>query len=1042
MKTKNCLLLTSAVAMFVSITPAFAQTEPETAAPETVSGDGEEADDGEYIVVTGSRIRRPNIESFEPTVTIDKKYIEERNLTNVADALNELPGFRGSVTPNGAQGSFGQGVNFVNNFGLGSNRTLTLVNGRRFVSSNVPTLFNQGSAGTQVDLNVIPALLTDRIDTVAVGGAPVYGSDAISGTVNVILKTNFTGLTLSSTIGLTEEGDNFRYNLAAVGGMNFADDRGNISFSYSHDRVDGLLFSSREFLRDGLGNITNPSTAQLAALGRPAGTTFANDGRVNSLIGFNDSTTDGFPGTILIRDLTISSLSRNGVILNARNAANALIPTVGNNFQFDGSGNVVAFDRGIPFPGGRSSGGDGFSFNDFSQITSDLQRDIANAFVNFEVSDALQFFVEGTYFRSRGDELVQQPTFNSSLFGGFGGALTFDVNNPFLSAQARNELVSRGVNTFQLSRVSLDLADLTGFSENELYRGVVGAKGDFKLFGRDFNYEVSANYGRTDILDSRQDLNAQNFINAVNVTTVGGQIVCTATPVRQAAPGGVAVVDASCVPLNLFGEGAPSQAARNYVISTNETKSRLEQKVFNANMGGSLFDLFGNSIGVNVGYEHREEKGAFTPSAFEQAGRGRAVAIAPVSGKYNVDEVFGEILVPIVTPQNELSWLNRLEVFGRGRYVDNTVNGGFFSWAAGGTFAPIPDVQFRGNYTKSFRAPAITELFLPVSNAFATVPDLCSTSNRNAGPAAAIRSVNCAAFLTAFPNATPLDAAGATVPSRSGGNSSLDNEVARSFTYGVVVQPSFFPGLSFTADYISIDIDNPISNLTVAQIASGCFDNPDFNTADPANGNAFCSQIRRNPTGTTVLAANGGNGAGQVVADSSNPGVTSGFVNGKNIKFSGVAGSINYETSLEEVGLPGSFEFSGDMLYVRRRVVDITGVAPARSDGVIGDPELSAQFTVRYIGDDFGASTSFNYVGEQVISRFTRTRDTREIDQLNDYFTMNASVYVDVAEKLRLNLAVTNVFDRRGEYYQGELLPASFNDLLGRRFSISARVKY
>ena len=180
------------------------------------------ADMGDDIVVTGSRIRVPrNVTSLEPSITIGEDYLANRNLTNVADALNEQPGIRGSVTPNGAQAGFGQGVNFINGFGLGSNRTLVLVDGRRFVSSNVPSLFNSGEQGTQVDLNVIPSILIDRIETIQVGGAPIYGSDAIAGVTNLILKDRYKGLTASITSGITEEGDNFRYNASVLGGHDF-----------------------------------------------------------------------------------------------------------------------------------------------------------------------------------------------------------------------------------------------------------------------------------------------------------------------------------------------------------------------------------------------------------------------------------------------------------------------------------------------------------------------------------------------------------------------------------------------------------------------------------------------------------------------------------------------------------------------------------------------------------------------------------------------------------------------------------------------------
>lgn len=219
MKLKTLMSATALVGILASYpTIASAQSTPTPkAALDDTTPDATAEEEDKAIVVTGSRIRRSSFDMLEPTVSIDSKYLENRNLTNIADALNELPGFRGSVTPNGAQNGFGQGVNFINTFGLGSNRTLTLVNGRRVVSSNVTTIFGN-NGGTQVDLNIFNPILIDRIDRVSIGGAPVYGSDAIAGTVNVITKTRFTGLEIRATTGVTEYGDNFRYNVSGAYG--------------------------------------------------------------------------------------------------------------------------------------------------------------------------------------------------------------------------------------------------------------------------------------------------------------------------------------------------------------------------------------------------------------------------------------------------------------------------------------------------------------------------------------------------------------------------------------------------------------------------------------------------------------------------------------------------------------------------------------------------------------------------------------------------------------------------------------------------------
>lgn len=1073
MRSSSVLLANaSAVALLLGATPAFGQVagpvevvapaqaqedaideEPGTDdEPVVRDADGSEASGG-TITVTGSRIRLPNLESFEPTTTLDSRQVRERNFTNVADALNELPGFRGSVTPAGAQGSFGQGVNFVNNYGLGSNRTLTLINGRRFVSSNVVTLFNQGSQGTQVDLNVVPTILLDRIDTISTGGSPVYGSDAISGTVNVILRSQYDGIELSAVSGISEEGDAFRYNVSGLAGWNFGE-RANLTVALSHDQQDGLLFNNRDYLRRNLGNATNTTTA-LARTRRPgvSDANLNNDGRLNTNIGFNNSTTDNTPGLVIVRDVRIPFLTRGGVISNT-NLSNALCNNVNDpsscfNFgtgsgnpttralQFDPNGNLIPFNQGILFSGTSNSGGDGFAFNDFAQITSDLRRTIFNAFFTFDITDNVELFLEGTHFRSRADELVQQPTFNSSLFGGTSGALQFSVNSAFLTTQARQALQARGVTTFQVSRASLDLADLTGFNETRINRFVGGLRGEFGLFGNSWNWEAYANVGQADSRDFGQQINNQNFINAVNVNAAGQ---CTTAPTVGAgfaAPGGTPIADPKCQPLNLLGEGRASQAALDYVIEDTVVNSRQEQTVFSANVGGTLFNLPGGPIGINVGYEHRDEKARFIPNAFLQAGLGRSVPITPLQGGYNLDEVFGELLLPLVSPETGLSFLESAQVFARGRYVDNTVNGGFFSWAVGGSIAPIRDIEFRGNFTRSFRSPSITELFLPTVSAFNFVPDLCSPGAINTGAAPVIRNRNCTAFLAKFPGATPDPASTASVPSLSGGNPDLENEQADSYTIGAILRPRFLPRFSATVDYVSITLNDPIANLTVAQVVSGCFDNDVFDLNDPLNGNAFCSQITRDPV------------TGRVLSTPSAPGVRTGFVNGQQIQFRGVQGTMNYAIPLDMWGMNGTFDISGDMLYVRKRLNNITGVAPARSDGTLGDPEFSAQLRLRYIEDTWGINTTINYVGEQVFSRFNRAvgvpgsgPDAREIDELDDYVMVNGSIFFDASEDFRFTFAVANIFNRTGQEYFGEIIPASFTDLIGRRFSASARIRF
>ena len=1015
---------------------------------ERINAEGASINESNVITVTGSRIRLREAESPRPIVSLNQDYINDRNVTNVADALNELPIYNGSVTPAGAQGTFGQGVNFLNAFGLGSNRNLTLINGRRFVNSNPPTVFNNAAAGTQVDLNVIPTILVDRTETIAIGGAPIYGSDAIASTTNVIIRTDFEGFSATALAGISEEGDNFRYQLSAAGGINLLDDRLNITVAVSRDEEEGLLFNDRPFYRRNVSGLRNlPSDGARPFRINP---NLQDD---NGLSG--DANFDGQPPFALFSDVRIPTLSRSGRIVTFDPVAFSIDYQ---NFglgalDFGAPGVLVNFNEGFPVfnPNGSLArdrvGGDGFAFNDFSQITSDLERTSGNLFVTFEVVPQIEIYGEGTYFFSRADELVQQPTFNTPLFG-FGGVsspLLFSTSNPFLSDSARQTLEGAGITQFFTSRASLDLVDPTGFGENEIIRGVAGVRGEFDALGRVFNFDVSYNRGEATITTFGEQINQQNFVNAVNVTRdASGNIVCDVDPAVNAtrfAGGARPIADPNCVPLNLFGEGARSQAALDYITEDTTVIATLDQEVFNANIGSTLFDLYGaGAIGFNVGYERRTEKGEFLPDEFTQEGRGRSVAIPPVSGEYTIDEIFGEVIVPLVSPANDF-FIHSAELNGAIRFVDNTINGKFTAFTAGGRIAIIPDIEIRGNFTRSFRAPAISELFSPQGNAFSTVPQPCE--NTSAGQNPEIRARNCQAFLGQFPNANQDPSGGATIPILTGGNPNLDNESADAYTIGVVLQPRFLDRLVLAVDYLNINLKQPINSLTVGDIVTGCFDNPDFDLNDPANGNSFCSLIRRNPAGTIGTLEDGttGDTGGFVINDPLNPGVTTGFINGVEQNFEGIQGVLSW--SLREfLGGPGDLTLSGNALYVLRRDFNDLGVQIDRTDGTYGDPNFSATFNVRYNTDTYGGLFTTRFTGRQLATRDGDLGiDIREINRREAYALFDTSVWFDVADDFRFTFAVRNLLDRN---FQNSYFGTynGIEDSIGRRYSASVRLQY
>jgi len=967
------------------------------------------------VRVTGSRIPRAGFDTLEPATVITRAYIEARGLTNIADAINEQPGFGVGATPEAGQSSFGVGVNFVNKFGLGTARTLSLINGRRVVSANTPSIFGPAAPGLQVDLNVIPSQMVERIETLTIGGAPTYGSDAIAGVVNVITRTDYQGSEVSATYGITDRSDNLRQNISAITGINFSDDRGNAVVSVSYDKIDAVPLTARKWGGAAFSFRPNPCANTVAA-----GRTPANDGRVNPDVPFQTCTpsagTDGIPNAVLIRNDRFSTFTGGGRILGA-------------NLQFAPNGDIVAFDPGVPFGTTNASGGDGFNLAETAQLTSGIQRRTGTFNLTYEVTDNTRFFFEGLYYNADSEELIDQPIFNVNLFGGLSAPIRFSNAYPLLTAQNRTALAAANLTTFQLSRASRDLVTNNATAENEIVRSVFGFDGNFEFADRQFYWEVSANIGHNDSSFFGTVLNQQNFINALNVAVDGsGNVVCTTTPTPGLViPGGGAPrADANCVPLNLFGEGRPSDAARAYVTDRTRSRSTIDQTVFNANLGGSLFDTWGGPVGFNIGFERRIEAGNFEPDFFQQNGLGRAVTILPNSGSFGTKEIFAEAIIPLVNPDADVLLLKRLDITGKYRHVDNTVNGTFDAYTFGAQWSPVDDVLFRGNFTRSLRAPAITELFTPVSGIFTLVPDPCDTRNVNGGTRPDVRQANCAAFYQAFglnPNNFQSNAVGATVRGSLSGDPNLGNESSDSYTAGVVIQPRWVEGLRIAVDWNQIEISNTIANLGAAAIATGCFDNRDFDAADVANANSFCSRIIREANGQIEF-------------------IRTGFVNGGFQNLTAWTAEVAYSKDLADWGFgPGGTLYLGATAFHLSRLENsINNVVTNDDRGEIGNAMNQLQLSMTYDHRDWGVNFQGNFQSSAETNN-DNSAEATDILRTGDYWEFDGGVFYRITDKARVNLAVTNVFDKNPP------IPTLGNaagvfDILGRRYSVTLNWKF
>lgn len=1019
---------TIAFGLTLAANPAFAQDQADPAPDDAVATAPAE-ETPVAITVTGSRIARPNLESTAPIGVISSEALDTRGFTSVAQALNELPSFGvpGASPVGFGQSGFGAGQSFVDFLGLGSQRTLTLVNGRRFVSSNTSSIFGPtGSGGSQVDLNNIPTKLVDRIETVAAIGAPVYGSDAIAGTINIILKRDFEGIDLDAQYGISREGDAADYRVRGLIGKNFADGRGNVTLSGEYGEGEGLLFSDRALT----------ASDDRFALARDANSPFRQipytDFRVPSVA------LTGIPlvgGGAFGLDFPLSP-QQAALFLGDPTASfgvqNAALQTL----RFDVNGNLIPIDFGSTIgPDSRfnvfTSGGNGLTLRDVSNLLTDTKRYNAVLTTSYEIGNAWRLSAEGWYTVSEGRNLINQPAYNSALFGAAGtrdGNLIIPLSNPFLTPEVRaaianqianNPFSDRNLNCtfgdafpaclqdqdyFYFGRASIDLSPGVSVGKNEIIRGVAELAGEFSVIpDKPWSFNASFNYGRAKTVSRNQELNEQNFRNAINAVSVGGTIVCAPGAVNSAAP----TVSSTCAPLNLFGQNGVTKEALDYVTSIATPVNINEQYDAIVSVSGGLFALPGGDFGFAVGYEHREESSDFDPGVFYRGASadlypgvdydgdgdpidlfyGRSVPILPVFGKYNTDEIFGEINAPIIAPDNDVTLISELSLNAAGRYVWNSIAGGDLTWTVGGRYAPVDGLTFRGAYTRAIRAPSVTELFNPSSSSFVFATDPCDAGEITRGPDPATRAANCAAAgvpddFTALSNQRSF-------PGFVFGNPALTNEKSDSFTAGIVFEPRFARGLAITVDYVDIKLRNAISQFSTDQVAASCYDSTTF------PDNAFCDLVERDPD-TAQLSRIG-----------------TSFFNSAELRYKGILADVKYLAETPFLGAESTVALSATFQYLDTLTNQvIAGDTPNQIDDTVGYSRHKGVFTATYDNDSFNYQIQAQYLGSAKVDP-QAAPDQFSIQKVDPVVFVNMAVSFDVTDRATFRLSADNVFNEK-----------------------------
>ncbi len=992
--------------------PAFAADEAPAKLASAAEEAGSAADGGSDngpIIVTGSRLQRTTFDAPSPVTTLGGDDLARRGVTNVAEAIAELPSFRDSTSPQTQGfGSFNVGARIMNLRGLGVTRNLTLVNGRRFA----PTT-REGS----VDLNFLPSILMDRTEIVTGGASAAYGSDAITGVVNVILNKNLEGIKAEVDYGISDEGDGDRLHAAAAFGTEIGD-RGHfvIGGEYADQKGIGNCFT-RDWCTAG---------AVVTNLGYAGG--------------------NGMPNYVRVNDGAGLRFNNAGVVYGGPTdvyGIGALFGTGGT--TFDSNGDPVAFHTGNPGFALFQKGGDIIPAYINSNITVPVERYSVNAHFNYDVTDDIEVFLEGTYGHVDG-QLLQTSFFNT--------AIPIYADNPFIPAEVR-ALLDAGQQTqptgpyslvrpskaaFSMARMFDDFGRGYSTSSADTYRIATGISGSFS---DKWKWDGYYQYSRTDRLQQVEDnlvvgaavypvtspstiakSNAYFYFAADAVTDpITGKPTCRALlsddPALRAAAAG-------CVPVNLFGENNYDPAAKDYIYGTLVEDIALEQHVIAANIAGELFEAPGGSVGLAFGGEYRIDKIDVVHDDLSNLYAYFQNFGADYNGKTEVIEGYAEVEVPILAdvPGAEALSVNgairqtHYNITGFGSYLRTNVSNSFdaTAWKLSMNWEPTDWLRFRVSRSRDIRAPNFAELFLSSASAFTSIVNPFKLDGQN----------------------KPVS----NNPSLlSGGSPDLKPEKADTWGAGMILQPKgALDGLRFSVDYFNIKVQ-------------------DYIGTPPGGAQNIVNECFKGRAEACALVNDGGITTGQDITSVRNV-----SVNLEELRTSGLDFEADYRIDLSgqnQLMLRGLATYTDELTTVAYGQ-EINRAGQTGSAASISAPKWTASAFVTFVNPRFTLTLQGRYIDKGVLDALYKDPSDEGYDpKLPNSITDNS-----VPSRFYLNLSGTaKVGPRWGEddekgfelffrvnnllnkappivpEFQYPTNPAYF-DTIGRYYTIGARARF
>lgn len=646
------------VAMFGVMTPAYAQDASESSSASADSGE---------LVVTGTRVVRDGYNAPTPTTVLGAEEIQAQAPSNIADFVNRLPQLSATTTPRNTRFVVGGGLggaNMLNLRELGTNRTLTMLGGRRVVPASI--------AGG-VDINLLPSALVERVDVVTGGASAAWGSDAVAGVVNFVLDTDFTGLTLSAQAGQTQQNDGQTLNFTATYGTSFANGRGHFLFSGQYASADSIDRADSRDWFNGYKLIGNPGYTP----------------------------TNGQPGMLVRPNVGLSRETDGGLIWTG--------PLAG--IQFGEGGQPLPFTFGSIVSGLVQYGGTPNDVAGGAQLLAPLDQYSLFARASYEFTPGLTGYVELSYGESV-SEYISSPFWRH-------GDITVRIDNAFLPESVRDQMVSAGVTTFQMGRTNYDLGSTLPRNDRTLERIVLGLDG---RLGDSSSWSFYYQRGESTVLNAIANNPIRSRYNAAIDTVLNPAVGGVA-----GVPAGVPVCRSTltaptngCVPMNIFGYGSPSPESVAWVMGVARQETVLVQDVAALSAQFEPFSTWAGPVSIVGGVEYRRESYKADADAISQASNFWVGNYKPGSGEYDVTEGFVESIIPLLSG---VAFAEQLDLNLAARYTDYSTSGGVTTWKVGVTYDVTTELRLRLTRSRDIRAPNLNELFLGgQSNAFNT-PD-------------------------------------------------------------------------------------------------------------------------------------------------------------------------------------------------------------------------------------------------------------------------------------------------------------------------------